>query len=1148
MKKSRSNGLWERYGLLKMIKMMRLAIIILFVSMSQVFAVSGYSQQAKLSLHFKNVKVEQVLDEIESQTNYKFLYNKETVDVDRKVNVSISDRSVNDILDNLFRDSGISFKIFDQQILLSSKVEKARSKMQQENVVVTGQVTDSKGESLPGVSVIVKGTTLGITTDIDGKYALKLTKTPVTLQFSFVGMKTEEVEVTNQTLVNVVLKEDAIGLEEVVAVGYGVVKKSDLTGAVSSVKADDLAKVGMPSVAQALAGKAAGLNVTQNSAQPGGGLSWQIRGSATGRSPLIIVDGFPITGKSEAGTSGRYSSGSKGTTLNTINPNDIESIEILKDASATAIYGARAAGGVVIITTKRGSLGKVTVDYRGSYSTQKLYNLPTMLNNREFMVERNRVTKELFMQKKGVAPFGDTAWDDVKDDYTPKYTQSEIDNFNGGTDWLDNIVRTGLIKQHNLTITSGTKSAKYLISLSAYNQDGIVKSNDFNRYTGRLNIDQDLSKWLKVGVSSSFAIIKENNVPLGNGKYEGSGVIRSALQFNPLLDIKDETGAYVLDPDQSFIPNPVSLLEIDDVSKNEDLFVNTFVEAKPIKGLRLRLSAGMNRNWAWRNNYLPTTTLYGQREGGLASRSYKGKNDYLVNFIAQYNKTIAEDHSFSVMAGYEYQKFVWEGFNAANNKFPYDGVKWYNLRLGEKEKPIVGSYGGSSEMASYISRFSYTYKNKYLLTANLRVDGSSNFAENNQWGVFPGVSVAWRLTEENFLKNASWLSNLKLRAGYGQTGNDNLSGVLTYYTPGWNYAFGSVSKSGIGLANIGNPDLKWETQTDLNIGIDFGFFNNKISGTIELYDRVVSDLLGTKPLLSYQAITGIKYNLDAEKQSRGIDFQLSTVNIDNDEFSWTSDFTFTFYRDRWRKRDASWKPDINGERQAVWGGLWVYKTDGLVGLNEEVAHMPGAKPGTIKIKDLNGYLVDENGDRILDDNGKPQYSGAPDGKIDKADMVRIGYNVPIPVGFNNTFKYKNFDLNIYMHAMFNRWAYNDNRTNYGAESFRIKDGTNMLDEIKDRWSYDNQTGTFPSIFQASNGYGHGDYFLEDAWFIRLKNVSLGYSLPKHILPRGFQKVRLFVDAQNLFVITPYSGMDPETGGGVSYPNQRTFTAGVEVKF
>ena len=1128
--------IWES----KILKRMRIVALLLLISITQTFALDSYAQNKRLNLDFKNETIVNILENIEDQSEFYFMFDASRINVNQRKSVACENQLIRNILDQLFEDTGITYSINDRQVLLTT-INKFDNEQQK---AVSGKVSDSSGSPLPGVTVVIKGTSQGTVTNAKGEYSLTNIPENAILQFSFVGMKTQDVSPKGKTTINVTMVEDAIGIEEVVAIGYGVTKKSDLTGAISSVNADDLENVGITSVAHALSGKAAGLMVTQNSAQPGGAISWQIRGSASGREPLIIVDGFP--------KSGGLSSGFKASGLNSINPNDIESIEVLKDASACAIYGARAAGGVIIITTKRGTEGKVTVDYRGSYSTQKLVNMTEMLSPKDFMFVRNDVKKELFMRNNQVYPYGTNGWDDVSGGYEPYYSDSEIENFIGGTDWFDEVSRRGIIKQHNVTITSGTESSKYLISLSAFDQDGVIKANKFGRYTGRINVDQVLTKWLKTGISSSFSIINEDNVTLASGEYTNAGIIRAAMGYNPTLDIKDESGNYILDPSQSFVPNPVSLLENDNLTKNEDLFVNSFLEATPLDGLIMKLSAGYTRNWDFNNIYMPTSTLWGASEGGSASRSYAGKQDYLMNFIVNYQKKVGDNHNFNLMAGYEYQKFVWEGFNASNTQFPYDGVKWYNLVLGEREKPIVGSYGGSSEMASYITRLNYSYKDKVLLTANLRVDGSSNFAENNQWGVFPGVSVAWRIYQEPFLQDVGWISNLKLRLSYGQTGNDNLTGVQTYYSPGWNYDFGSVSRSGIGLANLGNPNLKWETQTDVNIGIDFGFLNNRITGTLELYDRVISDLLGDKSLLSYQAITSIKSNLDAEKQSRGIDLQISSININNDNFYWDTDMTFTYYRDRWKKRDASWKPDINDEEQAVWGAMWTYLSDGLVGINEEVAHMPGTIPGTVKLKDVNGYLVDDSGARILDKNGKPQYSGGPDGKIDKADLVNKGYNVPIPIGLNNSFRYRNFDLNVFFHAMFNRWAINEDRAYYGGNSFKIKDGANLMEEEKDnRWTYYNQEGTLPSIFQADSPYSSGDYFLEKAWFVRLKNITLGYSFPKHIIPNGIDKFRLFIDAQNLFVMSPFSGFDPETGSDINYPhypNQRTITMGVEIKF
>jgi len=1135
---------WEILGLQKLLRIMKLTAFLLLISVISVFASKTYSQTKVLNIKMKSSTVKEVLQNIEGQSEFYFMYSEKLVDVNRKVSVNVRSKKIDEVLDLLFAGTNVEHTVKDRFILLTTPEVYYDTSIEniQKNKTITGNVTDSDGQPLPGVTVLIKGTTKGTVTNTDGNYSLSNVPSDATLVFSFIGMVTQEIVVGDKTNISITMQFDAIALEEVVSIGYGTVKKRDLTGAVSSIKAEKLVEVAAPSVGKMISGKIAGLTVVNTSAQPGGGVKWQIRGAATGRSPLIIIDGFPITGKSEPGSGNRYRSGSKATTLNMINPNDIASIEVLKDASATAIYGARAAGGVIIITTKRGSEGKVNVDYRGSYSWQNYYRLTEVLGPKDFMTQRNEVHKEKFMRDQQVYPYGEKSWEEVAPQYPgPIYSEEDIKKFTGGTDWVREVLRQGFIMQHDITMTGGSNTTKYLLSFSSFNQDGIVKNNGFDRYSGRLNLDQKLGKWINAGVTSTYSITKEANIPLGSGTNENSGIFNAALQMDPTLPVKDSLGNYTLNPEVTFMPNPVSLLEIDDITSNEDFLVNSYIEAKPVQGLRLKLVAGMDRYGTKRNTYLPTTTLYGAQVGGQASISSYEKTDMLFNFIAHYSKVFAGKHNIDILGGYEFQKSKWEGYNAGNTKFPYDAVKWYNLSLGENEKPDVGSFGGSSEIASFFSRLNYSYNNKYLLTVNLRYDGSSNFATNHQWGFFPGIAFAWRISEENFLSNSSWLSNLKLRVGFGQTGNDRLTGVRTYYSPGFDFPFGGISRTGIGLRALGNPNLKWETQTDLNLGLDFGFLNNRISGNIELYDRVISDVLGKKPLMSYNVVTSISYNLDAEKQTRGIDFQLSTINISQSDFQWVTDFNVTYYRDRWRKRDPSWKPDINDEEQAVWGTHWSYLSDGLIKVGEDVPWMPGYLPGQVKIKDVNGYLVDENGDRIFDENGKPQYLGEPDGEIDKADLVKINVNVPVQIGFINTFSYKNFDVSFNLYGFFNNKNTSPDNTYYAnAETLDI--GKNVSVNAKERWTYKNMDATRPTIFTSI--YGFGDYFYEKSWFIRLNNLSLGYSF--HL--KNVEIFKLFVNARNLFIITPYSGMDPETGSGLSYPPQRTIGGGIEVKF
>jgi TonB-linked SusC/RagA family outer membrane protein len=1110
------------------------------------FANAKGLKEYKIKIDFKNTQIIKVFNEIEKQTKLSFVYSSS--DFDDKKKVSIKQNSdLETILRRLTKSQSVDFKLKGDQIFLKKLSNK-----------ISGMVVDKDNFPLPGVNIVITGTTRGTVSDVDGNFQMDVKEVDIArkLLFSSLGMKSQKQAIELGKSYNIVMIDDAVGLDEVVVVGYGTVKKSNLTGAVSSVKAEDIPKAAVASVSHMLSGKAAGLTIRQNSAQPGGGIDVQIRGAATGSSPLIIVDGFPLGSLGEPESGNRYSSGSKDTRLSSINPNDIESIEVLKDAGATAIYGSRASGGVIIITTKRGKKGKVEVSYSGSQSIQKHYGLPTMLNPHEFMTETNRVRQEIWMKDNQVSPYGEKTFERATSDalangdavYAERYSQKQIDEFQGGTNWLDEIMRTGVVKQHNVNITAGNDMTKYLLSAGYYNNEGVIKNNDFTRYNARLNLDQKLTSWLKMGVTSSVSNTIENNVPLGSGQFESSSIIRSALQFNPLIEVKDSNGTYNIDPNQSYLPNPVSLLEIQDESKKERLLLTTFIEAEPIENLTLRLTMGVDKSKALRNTYLPTSTMYGQVEGGKASKSERMKYDRMTNFIVNYSKEIGV-HSFNLMVGYEHNQYEWEGFNAMNSKFPYDGMSWNNLGAGEREKPGVGSFGGSSEVASYVSRINYSLLDRYLVTFNFRADGSSDFAENNAWGYFPGVSVAWRVNEESFMKPfKSWLSNLKLRSGYGQTGKGDIGdGVNTYYSIGWDYALNGKKNSGIGLKTLGNPDLKWETQTDFNIGLDMGFFNNRVNASFEFYNRLITDIIGDKNLMSYHEVKKIKSNLDAEKQTRGFELTLNTVNMTG-EFNWNTQLTLTYYRDKWLKRDASWKPDIHENLEDEWGRLMYYETDGLVKPGETIAHMPGALPGTIKIKDVNGYLLDDEGQRVLDDDGKPMYSGTPDGKLDNADLVYQGTNVPISLGFTNSFSYKGFDLYVYMNGMFNRWTTNKTKSFYVRESFRLKDGSNMFNEVKDRWAYDNQESDVPSIFQTESNYGIGNYYLEDAWFLRMKNITLGYTVPNSWFKNKLSKLRLYVDAQNLFVITPFSGSDPETDGMAAYPNQRTFTLGLELNF
>lgn len=1007
---------------------------------------------------------------------------------------------------------------------------------QTQSELFKGKVTDSKNEALTGVTVVVSGSNRGTMTDVNGTFKIEA-RIGERLQLSFVGYENKTIVLTNQTFLNIQLLESDLSLSEVVVVGYGNVKKADLTGSVASVKARDLNKGATASVGTMLRGKAAGLNITQNSAKPGGGLNISIRGQ---KSPLIIVDGIMQSNFSKLSSNSIYDGGENDTKLIGLNPEDIESVDVLKDASSTAIYGADAAGGVIIITTKKGKMeanAKVDVSYTGSTSLQYLSDFPRFLTGKEFMIEQNKVFFEL---------------DNSVGNYS-KHSQDRIDNFVGtGTRWIDEVTRVGMVNDHNISVRSGTANSQYLASLSYFDNQGVAKNNSFNRMTGRINLEQKFSDRITAGINSSFASMKYRDVPLGESRHEKSALIYSAMTFNPLVPIYDANGNYNENPDRPIYSNPVSLLEIKDETINKNLIANIYLNVKISKDLSLRATAGIDDKSVNTNQYIPRTTKAGAVRNGVASKNNGGNQMLTANILANYSKKIAEVHEFSLMAGSEYRKSIWEGTYITASNFPTDGPMWNNLQSNEQEKPYVSSYKGSSEYLSFFSRLNYTLQNKYILTANFRLDGSSNFGTDNQYAPFGGLSVGWKMAEEDFIKdNADWIDVLKLRAGWGQVGNaGNLTGIYSYYSisPGA-YAFNGQMMNGANLAKIGNKDLKWQTVTDYNIGLDFGFLKNRINGSIDVYQRIEDDIILSKSLMSYNQIKSIDYNSGEKWSTKGVDLVLNSVNMNSKDFSWKTDVNFSFYRTWTIARDKDFNPDIHQVTPERWGDVWVYKNVGLVGENETVSYMPTAKPGNIKYADLNGYVRDGAGNRMKDVNGRYQYSGSPDGMLDNADLYVAGNSTPIPFGLNNSFTYKNWDLNIYFYGSLNGLKRNRLKELSVAGITDITSGLNALASVKERWSPDNLTGTMPSVSNGTSGVGTdaGDFFYENAWYARLDNVSLGYTF--HTKQKNPAKIRVFASARNIMVLTPYNGMDPETGDGIgAYPNQKTFILGLNLNF
>jgi TonB-linked SusC/RagA family outer membrane protein len=1008
------------YEQLKRVLLLILSSIIFSTALVEAQTQTIYTQNIKLEN--SKISLRELFNKIEKQSNFLFFY----VDSDIE-GISIkpqTNKTISETLDHALKGTSLSYIVNDRHITISKKKSKEKSN-ELTTSTISGIVKDPNGETVIGANIIVKGTTNGTITDVNGKFSLIMYEKDV-IVVSYIGYEKQEITIGKDSHIIINLKEVDNSLDEVVVVGYGSLKKRDLTGAVSSVKSDDLQKTSSVSVGQMLSGKAAGLQVVQNSAQPGGGISFLIRGAAStgaGNAPLIIIDGFPISTFTEPGSGNAYDGGAK-SDLNSINPNDIESVEILKDASATAIYGARASNGVILITTKRGKEGRIIIEYNGGYSKQSIADKYEIMSASELMSTINMYRKENYLLQEKIYPYGTIikTEQEINQAFRPTYSIDQIANPEADTNWFDLITRQGAISQHNISARGGSKTAKYLISFNYYDQKGVVKNSGLERYSGRINIDQELNRFLSFGISATASRINNFNSQLGGGGNELSGIIRSALTFPTYLPVYNSTGEYSLSPTQNYLPNPVSLLEISDQSIMERLLLNNYAELTPFTNMKVRGSIGIDRNSGKRYTYLPKTTFYGVKEGGKASINNTDRIDLLANIVTSYNTTFFEKNSITVMAGYEYQRFQLDGMGASNNDFLLDSFLWYNLSAGEAKKPTVFSSGSVETMASYFSRINVSLYDRFLLTGTFRADGSSKFARNKKWGYFPSMAFAWRLSEERFMDTTKdFLSNLKIRLSYGSTGNANIGhNAFAAYRTGQNFQFGDKVHTGVFMSQIENPNLSWETTTEFNLGMDFGLFKNRINGSVELFTKTIHGLLSVRNLPTYNEITLIPDNI-GKTQSKGIELTLNSTPVQTKDFNWNTTLTFSLYRDRWLERAPTWVPSIYQSENDYIRNNFFYKSDGLIQSNDIPDYMPTAVPGQVKLLDINGFEKDADGNRLVDAFGKFIYSGKPDGVLDEADIVDFGNADPgYMIGFNNTFVFKGFDLNIYLYGFFDR--------------------------------------------------------------------------------------------------------------------------------
>ena len=991
---------------------------------------------------------------------------------------------------------------------------------------VSGTVRNAEdGLGLAGVNIVVKGTTTGTLTDRDGNYSLVVPSLSDTLVFSLIGFQTQETPISGRTTVDVALSPLAIMLKELVVIGYGAVQKSDLTGSVSSVTPDQFNAGIQSSVDGMIQARVPGVKITQSTAEPGGGSSVRIRGATSitaGNEPLYVIDGQPIDNLPAIPGSPIVDERTARNPLKTLNPGEIESIEILKDASAAAIYGSRGANGVVLITTKRGRPGPLRIEYNSSASIQHVANKLDFMNATEYMTFANALRAD---QGQG-----------------PLFTQEEIAAAGEGTDWQDEILRTAPAQNHHLSFSGGSANTTYHTSFNYFDQEGVIRSSGTKRYSGRLNIDHSINKF-DFGVNLSTSVAEDDFVPNGVGINATAGVVATAHQMDPTMPVRTPEGAFS-ESGNLDIENPVALAEsiVDEAETNRTIG-NVFGEYKISSDLSAKLLFGSDRHSSRRDGYINKVTKRGQSANSTASVSSFERNNYLVEATLNYDRAIRENHSLNAVAGYTYQAFYARGVFAGAADFATDNFSTDNLSAGNREKYAVGTSQFRHQLLSYLGRINYSAYGKYLLTTSFRIDGSSRFGEHNRYGYFPSLALGWRLSNEPFLADQSIISDLKLRASYGITGNQaigNYNSLVLLGTVG-DAVFDGQRFVGIAPIQLGNPNLKWETTAQLNVGVDFGFFDDRVTGSMDYFVKNTSDLLLSLPI---PRTTGFSTSLQnvGEIRNRGFEFVVGTRNFVGD-FNWTSTFSLATLENKVvslgelpfiLQGGLRFLSDLTilkeGEPMNSYFG---YKTDGVFQSQAEIdgSAQPGAQPGDIRFVDVNG-----------------------DGTINPDDRTILGDPYPdVEIGFNNNLRYKGFGLDVFVEGSFGHQLLNFTRIDSETPIEFLR---NRQTYVLDRWTPENPTSENPSFVRMDVSRAVNDRVIEDASFLRLKSVTLRYQLPGASVRRiGVNAASLYISAQNLLTLTDYTGYDPDVSSlGDSnirldynaYPLARTYTLGIKL--
>ena len=1052
-----------------------------------------------------------------------------------------------------------------------------------QNRTVTGVVSDDQGPVV-GASVMEKGTNNGTITDLDGKYTLSV-RPGATLEFSSIGYAAQEIAVGSQTVINVKLSEDAEFLDEVVVVGYGTMKRSDLSGASVSMKEEDLKGSIITSLDQSLQGRAAGVTAVQTSGAPGSSSSIRVRGQATvnaNAEPLYVIDGVIVQGGGNSGAdfglgdalgNGRVSTISP---LSTINPADIVSMEILKDASATAIYGAQGANGVVLITTKHGKAGDAKFAYDGMVAVSRQTSRIRMMNLREFAEYYNDMVNLGEVEANAL------------------YADPSI--LGKGTNWQDEVFRTALQHQHQVSATGGSEKVQYYVSGSYMNQEGTIIGSNFDRLSFRTNLDAKLKEWFKLGVNATYAVTHDN-LKLADGQ---EGVIFYSLSSLPDIPVYDIDGNYSTVVREGYTTkNPVAMAMYNESKlQRQKLTGNIYAELTPIKHFTFRSEVGFDISSSVADTYKPKISLGTFQQGSNSISQQRNASTYwsIKNYLTYANSF--GKHSLTAMVGQEAWESRWNYLRAASADLPSDEI--HNIGLATSKSPAIGGGFGSSAMASFFTRETYNYDNRYLATYTFRYDGSSNFGPDNRWAGFHSIAGSWRFTNEAFFPAGAKavLNDGKIRIGWGQTGNANIgAGAWESGMSKMPSALGDSQRP----ANISNTGVHWEKQVQTNVGLDLNFFMNRLNLTIDLYQKVSSDMLMSMTLPSYMGTQGNGSSaLAAPKgnygtiRNRGLEITLDTHPIDKKNFSWDSNFQISFNQNKLVALDGSANAQLVGYGQ--WSDIvsvteigeslynfYGYKVVGVYKDFEDIMNSPKAEkfpadgvfnrnttvwPGDLKFEDVNG-----------------------DGYINELDRTNIGSPLPLfTFGWTNTFRYKNLDLSIFLNGSVGNKVLNYNMMGQGynglvhMNSVWVNQHASIADRARleiidpakqyadgENWQWDVENVRVsnadtktprPSISDPNDNDRLSDRYVEDGSYLRVKNITLGYTFPKGLLEKAkIENIRLYMNIQNLYTFTKYSGYDPEVGASTQdssgltfgvdngrYPSPMTCSFGVNITF